>query len=118
MRQVVVFRFRTDLLNDRVSAMDLLSHDGIETIFVHDGARLHSEEEPVVMVRIEYGALSSIPLRLIELWGAQTTRRPVACRDLFFEANAVNGISTNFSLTDLSLGLIIIDRVRLLDTCP
>lgn len=92
MRQGTVLQLRTDLLDDRMLAVDLISNNGVETIVIDGG------EERVVPEQIEQSALSGSAFGLVELGMRLTTRRPVVCRDFFFEANAVNGTSATSAL--------------------
>lgn len=71
MRQGTVLQLRTDLLDDRMLAVDLISNNGVETIVIDGG------EERVVPEQIEQSALSGSAFGLVELRDAsdhQTAR--------------------------------------------
>lgn len=55
MRQGTILQLRIDLLDDRVSAMDVISSDSVETILIDGG------EERVVPEQVEQRVLPGSP---------------------------------------------------------
>lgn len=72
MRQGTILQLRIDLLDDRVSAMDVISSDSVETILIDGG------EERVVPEQVEQRVLPGSPFCFVEFRDAshhQTPRR-------------------------------------------
>lgn len=112
MRRGTILQLRIDLLDDRVSAMNVIISDSIETVFVGGG------EERVVPEQIEQSVLSGNAFGLIQFGDASDHQTARSLQRLLLRSERGERDLSNFSLTDPGPGVLVIDRFGVLDASP